>query len=193
MSAVAVVRIDRDAEDRAWAESRFDAMTAEITTLWDIAQDIEANWVDGRNISRLYPEQTAALHMRARIEGLQAPVMDRPSMSLIYQRLLGARIQRLAPEQYRGLPPGMYEPFRVGVTTEDIERAFRRAEELGGISFRNMRVATGLVARMKPPYWQRVISAAMTGEHDLTPQTARNLIATLQHWLKDNPDAPTRR
>jgi hypothetical protein len=190
-----VVRIDRDVEDLAWAESRFEAMTSEVTTLWDIAQDIEANWEEGHNVSRFYGGLTASQVLRERFQTMKGNTssLDGSSLRLMRYRLSGARAQRLAPPEYRGLAPSMYQFFRPAAYPEDIERAFRRAEELGGITARNMRIASGMGAHMKPPYWQQVISNLMTGEHDLTPATARNLIATATRWLQDNPDAPTRR
>jgi hypothetical protein len=87
----------------------------------------------------------------------------------------------------------MYSFFKAQADDVFIAHAFRRAEELGGITARNMRVATGRGARMQTPYWQQVLENLMFGAHDLTPQTARNIIATATKWLQDNPDAPTRR
>lgn len=186
-----VTVIDRDAEDRAWAEAQFDQMTKNVNIVWELAQGIEMNWDDGRNISRLYPGKTPSAVLKDRVHA--HGTLDGRSTSLLALRLNCARAQRLAPPQFRGLSPAMYDHFKVTDETSDIERAFQRAEELGGISWRNMKVATGSGAAMKPPYWQQVIENLMTGAEGLTPATARNIIATAQRWLEDNPDADERR
>jgi hypothetical protein len=183
-----VIRIDREVEDRAWLLGRFKEMAQDIVTTWDIAQDIAANWTEGRNVSELpecegkYPGQV----FREWLEG-SSPAMtpiDKPDRQLLNKQLKAARVKRLSPPQYQDLPWSLYAELPAYADADMVADIFgRAAAQPIGVSKRGLRLVMGNATGMKPPYWQQVISALMTGEHNLTPSVARNIIATTQHWL----------
>ena len=192
-----VVRIDRDAEARAWLLDRFQAMTSEIVTTWDIAQDIAANWTEGRQISELpecagkYPGQV----FREWLEGY-APAhtpVDAPDKNHLYRLLKAARVKRLAPPEYDDLPWSLYAELPADADKKQVASVFKAASRQPlGVSKRSLRLVQGTASGMKPPYWQQVITNLMEGAHGLTPAIARNIAATAVTWIEENPDAPTR-
>ena len=193
-----VVRLDREGEARAWLLGRFREMAQDIVTTWDIAQDIAANWTEGRRVSELpecqgkYPGQVFAEWVEALTPGSTS--IERPGKFLLSRLLRAARIRQLAPPEYQGLQWTLYAQFPAAADERFIADTFEKAEAQPiGVSKRGLALVLGNATGMKAPYWQQVISALMFGEHDLTPQTARNIIATAQKWLQDNPNAPTRR
>lgn len=196
-----VTRIDHEVEARAWLLGRFKEMAQDIVTTWTIAQDISANWTEGRRVSALpecegkFPNQVFAEWVDT--VALTQPIA-RPDKTLISKQLKAARIKRLAPPEYAGLTWSLYAELPSNADAGRVAETFRSAaaQPVGGIGVvtqRALRLVLGTATGMKPPYWQQVISNLATGEHLLTPATARNLIATAQKWLQDNPDAPTRR
>lgn len=195
-----VIRIDHDAEARAWLLSRFEAMTTEIVTTWDIAQDIAANWTEGRCVNELpecqgkYPGQVFREWLEGVGAGAHPQGIDRPNVSTTTKMLKAARIKQLAPPDYGDLPWSLYAELPADADAKRVADIFgRAAAQPIGVSKRGLRLAMGTASGMKPPYWQQVITNLMEGAHDLTPATARNIIATAVKWLEDNPDAPTRR
>jgi hypothetical protein len=99
----------------------------------------------------------------------------------------------VSPAEYQDLPWSLYAELPAFADRAMVADIFARAAAQPiGVSKRGLRLALGNATGMKPPYWQQVISALMFGEHGLTPATARNIIATAQRWLAENPDAPTR-
>jgi hypothetical protein len=193
-----VVRIDHEVESRTWLLGRFREMAQDIVTTWDIAQDIAANWTEGRRVSELpecegkYPGQVFGEWL----EGL-SPVttsIDRPDKSYLAKMLKAARIKQLAPPQYQNLRWSVYSVIPAFSDADQVADIFAKAAKQPiGVSRRGLQLVMGNATGMKPPYWNQVISNLMTGEHLLTPAMARNIIATAQKWLQDNPDAPTRR
>ena len=109
-------------------------------------------------------------------------------------QLKAARIKRLSPPEYQQLPWTYYHELPADADADRIARVFARAEKQPlGVSVRGLRLVLHRASGMKPPYWQQVLQNLMEGAHDLTPATARNIIATAAKWLEDNPDAPSRR
>lgn len=192
------VRIDHDAEARAWLAERFTAMTHDIVTTWDIAQDIAANWTEGRRVSDLpecqgkYPGEVFREWLIS--AGADGQTIDKPDINNLGKMLKAARIKRLAPPEYSDRPWSLYAELPAGASADEVADIFTRAAAQPiGVSKRGLRLAMGTASGMKPPYWQQVLQNLMEGAHDLTPATARNIIATTVKWLEDNPDAPTRR
>jgi len=198
------VRIDGEAESRAWLLDRFTAMAQDIVTTWDIAQDIAANWTEGRCVSQLpecwdeknkrlkYPGQVFREWLVA-VDGNQ-PGIDRPNVKTTTNMLKAARIKRLAPPEYGDKPWSLYAELPADADAERVADIFTKAAaQPVGVTQRGLRLAMGTASGMKPPYWQQVLQNLMGGAHDLTPATARNIAATAMKWLEENPDAPTRR
>lgn len=197
-----VIRIDHEVEDRAWLLGRFREMAQDIVTTWTIAQDVAANWTEGRNVSELpecegkFPGQVFSEWLEA-LPSTATPI-DRPGKFVLSKMLRAARIKRLAPAQYDDLPWSLYAELPAYASADSVADIFAKAaaQPIGGegvVTQRGIRLVMGNATGMKPPYWNQVISNLMTGEHLLTPAMARNIIATAQKWLQDNPDAPTRR
>lgn len=196
---MAVVRLDREGEDLAWLLSRFNEMAQDIVTTWDIAQDIAANWTEGRNVSRLdsfagkFPGQVFREWLEA-ADTTRRRVPDRPDARVLGAMLRAARTKLLAPPQYQDLPWSLYAELPASADADQVAAIFAKAAAQPiGVSKRGLRLVQGNATGMKAPYWNQVIDALMFGEHDLTPAMARNIIATATKWLEDNPDAPTRR
>lgn len=191
-----VARIDHDSEAREWLTERFTAMASEMTTTWDIAQDIAANWTEGRKVSEL-PECWDAKNNRVKYPGQvfrewlvtvdrNQQAVDTPSVNTASNMLKAARIKQISPSEYQDLPWSLYDRLPSTADAEAIAAIFARAAaQPVGITQRSLRLVQGKASGMKPPYWQQVIEALMTGEHGLTPADARNIIATAQRWLDE--------
>jgi len=192
-----VIRLDREGEARAWLLGRFHEMAKDIVTTWDIAQDIAANWTEGRKVSELpecegkYPGQVFREWLDSAVTGDR---LDRPDSGILRKMLRAARTKRLAPPQYQNLKWSVYAVIPAYADADEVADIFAKAEKQPiGVTRRGLQLVIGNATGMKPPYWNQVIDALMYSEHDLTPAIARNIIATAQKWLQDNPDAPTRR
>lgn len=182
---------------REWLRDRFQAMASEMVTTWDIAQDIAANWTEGRKVSEL-PECWDEKNQRVKYPGqlfrewlvsidLDQQGIDRPSVGTTTQMLSAARIQRLAPPRFRGLPWSLYSKMPAGATAQDVEDILTRATaQPTGLTQRSILLVQQKATGMKPPYWQQVIENLQLGAHGLSPADARNVIATASRWLEDN-------
>lgn len=199
-----VIRLDHDAESRAWLLDRFEAMARDIVTTWDIAQDIAANWTEGRCVSELpecwdeknnrrkYPGQVFREWLVG--TGSDHAGIDRPNIDTTTKMLKAARVKQIAPTAYGDLPWSLYAQIPADADAHRVADIFQRAaSQPVGVTKRSLLLVQGKASGMKSPYWQQVLDNLMTGAHDLTPATARNIIATAAKWLEDNPDAPTRR
>jgi len=132
-----VIRIDRDVETRSWLTGRFEAMTQDIVTTWDIAQDIAANWTEGRCVSEL-PECRDEKNNRLKYPGQvfrewlvtaggDQTGLDRPNVNTTTSMLKAARIKQIAPPEYDDLPWSLYAELPAAADAERVADIFSKA------------------------------------------------------------------
>jgi hypothetical protein len=189
-----VVRIDRDADDFAWAEARMDAFGDVQQTASEVARELAANWTEGRNVSRLYPDprypddvrpMTLAMAIRRHwVDDVHPPV----AFDGNYANKLAnsAQIYLMAGREFEAVSAMALRPFGPPDkwTPETVQRTLRGVmTRFGNLDYSSVRAYIH-PSKAPTPYWQQVIDNLSTGEHKLTAAEARNIIATAQHWLE---------